>query len=81
MGSFLCRQPNGLLCRFSSIVDCITEFNMTDEEYIQEKMEEARKEAEDTLKNHLKPFEWVKERTQFFNMKRSEFLKILKAVQ
>ena len=42
MGSFICRQPNGLLCRFSTVVDTVTHYNMTDEEYIQMKMEQAR---------------------------------------
>lgn len=35
MGSFIARQPNGLLCRFSSVVDTITDYNLTDEEYIE----------------------------------------------
>ena len=35
MGAFIARQPNGLLCRFSTVVDCITDYNMTEEEYIQ----------------------------------------------
>lgn len=34
MGAFICRQPNGLLCRFSTVVDCITHYNMTEDEYI-----------------------------------------------
>lgn len=33
MGAFIARQPNGLLCRFSSVVDCITDYNMTTEEH------------------------------------------------
>lgn len=59
MGSFICRQPNGLLCRFSTITDCITHYNMTDEEYIKMKMEKARKEAQDVIDNYLKPFELI----------------------
>jgi len=35
MGAFIARQPNGLLCRFSSVVDCVTDYNMTEEEYIE----------------------------------------------
>ncbi len=45
MGAFVTRQPNGLLCRFSSIVDCHTHYNMTDEEYIEMCAEKAREEA------------------------------------
>ena len=59
MGSFICRQPNGLLCRFSTITDCVTHYNMTDEEYIQMKMEEARKDAQDVIDNYLQPFKLI----------------------
>jgi len=59
MGAFIARQPNGLLCRFSSIVDTVTDWNMTDEEYIEMKAEQAREEARDTLKHYLHPFKEV----------------------
>lgn len=59
MGSFICRQPNGLLCRFSTVTDTVTHYNMTDEEYIQMKMEEAKKEAQKVIDNYLKPFELI----------------------
>ena len=29
MGAFISKQPNGLYCRFSTIVDTITHYNMT----------------------------------------------------
>lgn len=45
MGAFIARQPNGLLCRWSSVVDNITHYNMTEEEYIEFCAEEARKRA------------------------------------
>ena len=45
MGAFIARQPNGLLCRWSSVVDNITHYNMTDEDYIEYRAECARKEA------------------------------------
>ena len=59
MGAFICRQPNGLLCRFSTVVDCITDYNMSEDEYIEMKAEQARKEARDTIDNHLKPYKWI----------------------
>lgn len=59
MGAFIARQPNGLLCRFSSVVDCITDYNMTEEEYIEMCAEKARKEARDVLDNYMQPFELV----------------------
>ena len=34
MGAFISKQPNGLYCRFSSVVDCPTHWNMTKEDYI-----------------------------------------------
>ena len=49
MGSFICKQPNGLYCRYSSIVDNITHYNMTKEEYIQYRKAIAEEEAIETL--------------------------------
>ena len=45
MGAFIARQPNGLLCRFSSVVDCITDYNMTEDEYIEMCAEKATKRS------------------------------------
>lgn len=81
MGAFVTRQPNGLLCRFSSIVDCPTHYNMTDEEYIEMCAEKAREEAKDVLKNHLKPFEWLRDYFNPNNMTEEEFEKILKEME
>lgn len=57
MGSFICRQPNGLLCRFSTVVDCVTDYNMTEEDYIEMRANRGRKEDKDIIKNHLIPFD------------------------
>lgn len=73
MGSFVCRQPNGLLCRFSTITDCITHYNMTDEEYIQMKMEEARKDAQDVIDNYLQPFKLIDDYFIPNNMTKEDF--------
>ena len=81
MGAFVVRQPNGLLCRFSSIVDCPTDYNMTDEEYIEMCMEKAKEEAKDILANHLKPYEEIKERFVPNNMTQKEFKKICKLME
>lgn len=77
MGAFVTRQPNGLLCRFSSVTDCPTNYNMTDEEYIEMCAERAREEAKDVLENHLEPFERVREFFSPNNMTQEEFEKIL----
>lgn len=80
MGSFIARQPNGLLCRHSSVVDCITEYNMTEEDYIEMCAEKAREEARDNLqrKRFVKPYELVIENFLPNNMSEEEFLRIRK---
>lgn len=77
MGAFISRQPNGLLCRFSTVVDTVTHYNMTEEEYIEMCAERARKEAKDTIENYTRPFEEVKERFIDNNMTQEEFNKLL----
>lgn len=59
MGAFICRQPNGKLCRFSTVVDTITDYNMTDEEYIEMCADRAREEARYILEHHIKPYSWI----------------------
>lgn len=78
MGAFISRQPNGLLCRFSTVVDTITHYNMTEEEYIEMCAERARKEAKDTIENYTRSFEEVKERFRPNNMTQEEFNKLLR---
>lgn len=38
MAGFVSKQPNGLYCRFSTVVDCPTVWNMTREDYINMKI-------------------------------------------
>lgn len=45
MGSFIAKQPNGLYCRYSGVVDNITHYNMTEEDYIELCVERAKEEA------------------------------------
>lgn len=73
MGSFIARQPNGLYCRFSTVVDCPTHINMTREDYINYCMERAKEEAEDVLDNHLRPFNWVEKYFYPANMTEEDF--------
>jgi len=56
----ICKQPNGLYCRFSSVVDTFTHINMTEQEYIDLCVEKAVKEAKDTLANHTRPLSEAK---------------------
>lgn len=52
MGAFIARQPNGKLCRFSTIVDTVTHWNMTEEDYIEMCAERAREDAKWRLEKH-----------------------------
>lgn len=77
MGSFIARQPNGLLCRFSTVVDTVTNINMSEEEYIEMCAEKAREEAREVLESYIKPFDWVKERFWPNNNTIEEYEKLL----
>ena len=81
MGAFIARQPNGLLCRFSSVVDCVTDYNMTEEEYIEMCAEKARKEARDVLDHYIKPFEMVDKCFFPNNMTVEEHKRIMKEME
>ena len=45
MGAFIAKQPNGLYCRFSTVVDCPTDWNMTEEDYLKLCAEKGREEV------------------------------------
>ena len=81
MAGFIAKQPNGLYCRFSSVVDCPTDWNMTAEDYIELCAERAREEARNVLENHLKPFEWVEECFVPNIMSEDKFAQFLKDVR
>lgn len=86
MGAFIARQPNGLLCRFSTVVDTVTHYNMTEEDYITEVQMDyygrnrgaAEHEARDTINNYMQPFSEVIRRFVPYNNTREEFLNILR---
>lgn len=73
MGAFIARQPNGLLCRFSSVVDTLTHYNMTEEEYIECCVEKAREDAKWLLEHNVKPFNRVIEDFRPINASVEEF--------
>lgn len=77
MGSFIAKQPNGLYCQFSTVVDCPTDWNMTEEDYLELRAEMAREDAKWTLAHYLRPFEMVKEYFRPMNMTDDEFKKCL----
>nr|DAH70586.1 MAG TPA: hypothetical protein [Caudoviricetes sp.] len=64
MPGFIAKQPNGLFCRFSTIVDTVTNINMTKEDYINLCKNEfgevkGEQEALDVLGYYLRPFQDV----------------------
>jgi len=73
MGAFIARQPNGLLCRFSSVVDTLTHYNMTEEEYIEYCAEKAREDAKWLLEHNVKPFNLVIKEFRPMNASVEEF--------
>lgn len=81
MGAFIAKQPNGLYCRFSTVVDCPTDWNMTEEDYIEYCANRAREEAKEILRNHLRPFDEVIEYFLPINMTEEEFKKFLEEVK
>lgn len=86
MAGFIAKQPNGLYCRFSTVVDCPTHYNLTREDYARViesrgiSYENALKEADDIINNYLKSFQEVIDRFVPNNMTRKEFNEWLKEV-
>ena len=81
MAGFVVQQPNGLFCRFSTITDCPTHYNMTAEDYIKVCQERAADEARDVLENYIKPFSWLEDYFYPNNMSEEEFKEILKKME
>ena len=81
MGAFIARQPNGRLCRFSTVVDTVTHWNMTDEEYIEICAEKARVEDREILSCHIRPFDDVLSRFLPNNQTQEEFDNLCKEME
>ena len=82
MSGFIAKQPNGLYCRFSNVTDCVTDINMTADDYIQmcvDKWGEAsRIDALETLDYYVADFSEVISSFMPNNMSVKEFRKQLK---
>lgn len=80
MSRYIARQPNGLLCRFSTVVDCVTVYNMTEEDYIELCAEEAREEARYNLSREgfIKPYSRIISDTLFNNTTEEQFKELRK---
>lgn len=57
MSGIVAKQPNGLYCRISTIIDAPTHFNMTKQDYINLCVERAKREAKSVLENYYYDFE------------------------
>lgn len=82
MPSFIAKQPNGLYCRFSEVVDTVTQWNMTEEDYVKMRIKraikDARRDALDTIKHWTHPFDEVKRKFAPVNDTIEEFNELLK---
>ena len=80
MSGFIAKQPNGLYCRFSTIVDTVTHWNMTEEDYLNNITEtvSCKEEGKDVLENYLRPFSEVIDRFVDNNMSQEEFDNLIK---
>jgi len=81
MFGFLARQPNGLLCRHSSLTDCVIDYNMTEQDYINLCKKQAEKDAREILKHHVRDFEEIKRCFYANNMTEMEFQNIIKEME
>lgn len=81
MGAFIVKQPNGKYCRFSTVIDCPTHINMTEEDYIELYMQRAKEEAIDTFQLRIKPYEQIDECFCPSNMTKKEFAEVKKKMQ
>ncbi|WP_310603581.1 hypothetical protein [Anaerosporobacter sp.] len=79
--SFIARQPNGLLCRHSTVTGCITDYNMTEEDYINLCMEKAKEEAKEVLMNYVRDIQAIKDYFLPHNMTEQDFEIILKEMK
>lgn len=77
--SFIAKQPKGLYCRFSTIVDCPTHYDLTFDDYVDvirmrgKDIETAIKEAKEVIEEHLEPFQRVIDAFVPNNMSETEF--------
>ena len=59
MGSFIFRQPNGKLGRYTTVTDSITHYNMTEDDYIELRKEQAAEDARWLLEHGVRTYDYL----------------------
>lgn len=86
MAGFIVKQPNGLYCRFSTVVGTVTNWNMTEEDYVRVLMmrgydgTQAAIEAREVIEDYLQPFSEVLKCFRPINNTVEEFTEWVKLV-
>lgn len=57
MATLIAKQPNGLYCRISTVVDAPTDWNMTEQDYIDMCVRKAEEEVKNILANYCYGFD------------------------
>lgn len=81
MSGMISKQPNGLYCRISTVVDAPTHWNMTEQDYIDMRVEKAKKEAREVLANYCYEFDDALKRVRYgkdTNMTTEEYEQFIK---
>ena len=76
MPAFFFKQPNGLYGRFSTVVDCPTDYNCTKEELIEDAVETYRQELMEDFDKCCKSFDYMVSMFYDNSMTNEEFEKI-----
>lgn len=74
MSRVLIKQPNGKYLLWSSIVDGPIKINMTKEEYIEFKKQQAEEDAIDTLENYSRDYNYIYDLIFIFNMDNDQII-------
>ena len=81
MAGLIAKQPNGLYCRISTVVDAPTHWNMTEQDYIDMRVKKAEEEAKGVLANYCQDFDVALNRVRYgkdTNMTTEEYEQFIK---
>lgn len=81
MSGMIAKQPNGLYCRISTVVDAPTHWNMTEQDYIDMRVKKAEEDAKAALANYCYKFDDALARVRYgkdTNMTTEEYEKFIK---